>query len=116
MDPAEKAHERRSEKAAQNAAAITSPLFAGRQTAIPLMYHKIATDFEEPGSFGFFDGRKRFSAGFCVRLCYNSPSKITGWDQGEFSQGRCDEKVAQNPPTKRLVAFSAREIALFDEK
>ena len=58
MDPAEKDHERRNEKAAQNAPVITSPVFTGPQMAFPLIYRELTIDLEEPGSFGFFDGRK----------------------------------------------------------
>ena len=53
VDPAEKAHERRNEKAAQNAPVITSPVFTGPKMTLPLIYHEIPIDLEEPGSFGF---------------------------------------------------------------
>ena len=50
--------ERCSEKVAQNASAITTPVFVGPQTTFALIYREITTDLEEHGSFGFFDGRK----------------------------------------------------------
>ena len=53
VDPAEKAHERRNEKTAQIAPAITSPVFTGPQMTFPLIYCEITTDLEEPCSFGF---------------------------------------------------------------
>lgn len=40
----------RSEKAAQNARAITFPVFTGPQMMLPFNYRKIMTDLEEPGS------------------------------------------------------------------
>ena len=58
VDLLEKAHKRRNEKATQNALAITSPVFTGPRMVFPLIYREITTDLEEPGSFGFFNGRK----------------------------------------------------------
>ena len=51
-----------------------------------------------------------------LRIFVLAPAKSRAEIKANSVKGRCDEKVAQNPPTKRLVAFSAREIAVFDEK
>ena len=51
-----------------------------------------------------------------LRVFVLVPAKSQAGIKANSVKGGAMRKVAQNPPTKRLVAFSAREIALFNEK
>ena len=59
MDPAEQGHERHSEKSAQKAAAITSPVSTGPQAAFPLIYRKKTSSLETWLLLGLRDGWNR---------------------------------------------------------